>query len=217
MILNKIEEVFKKYPGTKFGFSKIDFSEYSDSYKCSLVFAVPYSQKISLSNYNEELFEKSICDAREIINDVIFELKDIFTLEKVKYFIPPVAQNDEISLLAPFSFKFAAVNAGLGWIGKNDVLITKENGPRQRLSAILLDYDLPCGKPIEKSLCLENCTSCVDACLHNALKNTTWNIKLKRSELIDYKLCNQKRSLFIKKIGRKSSCGLCLAACPIGL
>lgn len=31
----------------------------------------------------------------------------------VKYYIPPVAQNNEIDLIAPFSFKFAAVKAGL--------------------------------------------------------------------------------------------------------
>lgn len=31
------------------------------------------------------------------------------------------------SLIAPFSFKFAAVNAGIGWMDKNDVLILLKN------------------------------------------------------------------------------------------
>ena len=32
-----------------------------------------------------------------------------------------MAQNNDEEFVAPFSYKYAAVNAGLGWIGKNDV------------------------------------------------------------------------------------------------
>lgn len=41
----------------------------------------------------------------------------------MKYYIPPAAQNNEVDLIAPFSFKFAAVNVGLGWIGKTMLLL----------------------------------------------------------------------------------------------
>lgn len=34
-----------------------------------------------------------------------------------QYYIPPVAQSNEETLIAPFLFKFTSVNAGLGWIG----------------------------------------------------------------------------------------------------
>lgn len=33
----------------------------------------------------------------------------------------------------------------------------------------------------------------------------------------NYKLCNQKRSLYLKTHNRKNSCGLCMVACPIGI
>ena len=135
----------------------------------------------------------------------------------VKYYIPPVAQNNEIDLIAPFSFKFAAVNAGLGWIGKNDVLITEKYGPRVRLSAVLIDEPFTYNQKIIKSNCPDSCKKCVDICPYQALYNTNWNIDTLRTDMIDYKLCNQKRSLYLEKHGRKNACGLCIAACPIGV
>lgn len=33
---------------------------------------------------------------------------------------------------------------------------------------------------------------------------------------VEDRLCNEKRSLYIKTHGRKNACGLCMAACPIG-
>ena len=60
-------------------------------------------------------------------------LKQLFDKCYISNYIPPVAQTDELSLIAPFSFKYAAVQAGLGWIGKSGVLVTREFDPRARL------------------------------------------------------------------------------------
>lgn len=46
-------------------------------------------------------------------------------------------------------------------------------------------------------------------------ENVKWEIDTLRNDIIDYQLCNQKRSLYIKKHERKNTCGLCMAACPI--
>ncbi len=119
-------------------------------------------------------------------------------------------------MIAPLSFKFAAVNAGLGWIGKNDVVITKKYGPRVRLSAILIDSQFTYGQRIIKSNCPNSCRKCVEICPYNALHDVKWDIDILRNDIIDYQLCNQKRSLYIEKHGRKNACGLCMATCPIG-
>lgn len=119
-------------------------------------------------------------------------------------------------LKAPFSFKFAAVHAGLGWIGKNDVVITAKYGPRVRLSAVLINERFVYGEKIIRNHCPEDCHKCVDACPHKALRDVPWNIDSFRSEIIDYRLCNEKRSLYLKTHGRKNACGLCMAACPFG-
>jgi len=56
---------------------------------------------------------------------------------------------------AVFQHKTAATRAGLGWIGKNGLLITPEFGPRVRLGTVLTDMELPYGKPVEESRCGE--------------------------------------------------------------
>ncbi len=214
---NDIMKTFEHNSDILFGISNIDFSEYNAHYKCALVFAVPHKELLSINNYKEEKFENIICESRDCINLILEKLSTIFDKYKIQYYIPPVSQSSEETLIAPFSFKFAAANAGLGWIGKNDILITEKYGPRVRLSAILIDYNLPVGKPVKNSKCPPNCNICVSSCPYNALTGHSWDISSHRQELINYKLCNQKRSLFLKKYDRKNSCGLCMVSCPIGL
>lgn len=211
-----IRDLFLSYPQVLYGFTDTSYSAYAGAYRSALVFAVPYGVRLTLETYQEEAFEKGIQDARKIIEEILPQLEKILAAQKVTYYIPPVAQNSETDLEAPFSFKFAAVNAGLGWIGKNDVVITQKYGPRVRLSAVLIDAPFHYGEKITESHCPEACRNCVDACPHQALHNVTWKIDAIRSDLIDYRLCNEKRSLSIKTLGRKHACGLCMAACPFG-
>lgn len=214
---NDILDIFKKNSDILFGISNIDFSEYKVDYKCGLVIAVPHKELLSINDYKEDRFENLICEARDYINLLLGEITAILKKYKIQYYIPPVAQSSEETLIAPFSFKFAGVNAGLGWIGKNGVLITEKYGPRVRLSTILINYDLPIGNPITESKCPPECNICVNTCPYNALTGYVWNIDSKRKEIINYKLCNQKRSLYLKTHNRKNSCGLCMVSCPIGL
>lgn len=211
-----IRDLFLSYPQVLYGFTDTSYSAYAGAYRSALVFAVPYGVQLTLETYQEEAFEKGIQDARKIVEEILPQLEKILAKQKVNYYIPPVAQNNETDLEALFSFKFAAVHAGLGWIGKNDVVITQTYGPRVRLSAVLIDAPFAYGEKITESLCPEHCKNCVDACPHKALQNVTWKTDSVRSDLIDYKLCNEKRSLSIKTLGRKHACGLCMAACPFG-
>lgn len=218
---NKVYELIidkmKSYPSTILGITDISYSDYFNKYKCAFVLAVPHKEIISLNNYSEEKFEKVICATRDQTNIIVSDLLNFFQSNNIEYYVPPVAQTNEESLIAPFSFKYAAVNAGIGWIGKNGVLITKEYGPRVRLSAILLNYDLPFGGPITQSMCDDKCFLCMDACPYEAIKGIQWDINKRREELIDYQLCNSKRSLYLKKYNRKNACGFCMVACPLEL
>lgn len=216
MLELKLRRILENHPESLYGFADISYSPYAKMYRSALVFAVPYGKQLTLQTYREPDFEQGIQDARSVLDAVMAEIEALLRAEGAAYWIPPVAQTSEETLLAPFSFKYAAVHAGLGWIGKNDVLITERYGPRVRLSAVLIDSALPCGPVITESRCPDDCVKCIDACPHKALHNVRWNIHAKRSEIIDYPLCNEKRSQFIAKHGRKNACGLCLAACPYG-
>lgn len=217
MVEEKIQYLFSKYPGSIYGFTSISYSSYASQYKSALVFAVPHREQLTIKNYTEEKFERNLQDAKKIVEEILVQLEEILNEYKVNYYIPPMAQSNEKELVAPFSFKYAAVNAGLGWIGKNDVVITEKYGPRVRLSAILIDSPFVYGQRITKSNCPDSCKKCVEICPHHALHNVKWDINALRNDIIDYQLCNQKRSLYIEKHGRKHACGLCMVACPIGI
>ncbi|ABX42929.1 epoxyqueuosine reductase [Lachnoclostridium phytofermentans] len=217
MLINDMADLLKKQDGLLYGFTDISYSEYSREFKSALVLAMPYESKLTLEMYSEKRLEQEIQTARQKLNTLLQELEKVLYKNQSKYFIPPVAQKNETDLIAPFSFKYAAIQAGLGWIGKNDVLITKQYGPRVRLSAVLIDNVFEYGEAITKSHCPHDCNLCVGICPYKALKGVDWEIDRKRCEIIDYSLCNQKRSLSLEKLGRKNACGLCMVVCPYGL
>jgi epoxyqueuosine reductase QueG len=116
---------------------------------------------------------------------------------------------------AIFPHKTAAVMAGLGWVGKNDLFITKEYGPRIRLGTILTTMPLPVEHEIFESLC-GNCTACYEECPAGAIKGVNWTRDMQRSEIIDANACSEHMKNAYKNIGRGSVCGLCIKACPWG-
>ena len=68
---------------------------------------------------------------------------------------------------APLLEREFAQLAGIGWQGKNTMLISKTDGSWFFLSAILTDLELEYDQPFEASHC-GTCTACLDACPTNA-------------------------------------------------
>ncbi|MFZ5569145.1 MAG: hypothetical protein ACOZF0_01980 [Thermodesulfobacteriota bacterium] len=66
------------------------------------------------------------------------------------------------------SLKHAAVSCGLGEIGRNNLLLTPEFGPHQRLCAVITEAVLTPDSPGELHLC-KDCDRCVTACPSGAL------------------------------------------------
>lgn len=64
--------------------------------------------------------------------------------------------------------KDAAVLAGLGCIGRNNLILTPEFGPRHRLRVLLTDLDLPSMGPSEYDPCDGCAAPCRDACPREA-------------------------------------------------
>ena len=69
---------------------------------------------------------------------------------------------------AHLSHKHVARQAGLGWIGRNNLLVHPRWGSRVRLVSILTDLPLNVGEPIEQDC--GSCTKCVDMCPARAIK-----------------------------------------------
>jgi epoxyqueuosine reductase len=71
--------------------------------------------------------------------------------------------------------KDAAVLAGLGIIGKNNLLITREFGPRVRLRALTLDLKIEPKKPAHFNPCEDCPTICWSLCPQNAFSNDSYS------------------------------------------
>jgi len=125
-----------------------------------------------------------------------------------------VTSND--NLTTPLPHKTVATRAGVGWIGKNSLLITPEYGSAIRISSVLTDMPLITSDPINESKCGQ-CNKCVEACPASAIKGMLWNVKVSRDELLNPLKCREKaRELLNKKIGIESAiCGKCIEVCPI--
>ena len=73
------------------------------------------------------------------------------------------------------SLKHAAISCGMGEIGRNNLLLTPEFGPHQRLCAIVTQAPLDTDSRREFGLCTE-CDRCVEACPSGALKHDRYDV-----------------------------------------
>jgi epoxyqueuosine reductase QueG len=122
------------------------------------------------------------------------------------------------TLRTDLSHKMVATRAGLGWIGKTDLFISREFGPRLRLVSILLKTPVkPKLKPVDMSRC-GNCSICVDICPAKAANGKLWDITVDREEFYDpWKCRNQCAEFGRNRLGLDVRiCGICVASCPIG-
>jgi epoxyqueuosine reductase len=137
------------------------------------------------------------------------------------------------------SLKHAAVSAGMGQIGRSNLLLTREFGPHQRLGAIITEAALEPDPRRELDLCIEGCRKCEEACPVGALEGggydvdpcfNYWSLGLERmrprspGELPGFlRMLYEnllRRDLFIEMgqtyITDVDFCIDCMKACPVG-
>lgn len=110
--------------------------------------------------------------------------------------------------------KTVATRAGLGWIGKNCLLVTPQYGSAIRISSLLTNAPLKCNEPINQSLC-GKCNLCIKHCPAQALKGILWEVGIPREKIVDTEKCHKKqREIMIQKTGIETGlCGKCFAVC----
>jgi epoxyqueuosine reductase QueG len=120
-----------------------------------------------------------------------------------------------VSKLYPlFTHKIAATSAGIGWIGRNGLLINPVYGPRISLATVLTDAPLTVGTPIEFSQC-GDCRMCLEFCPSEAITGNDWSRKEPFVELVNLDNCSSYKKNS-KRINGKPNCGLCISICPYG-
>jgi len=106
--------------------------------------------------------------------------------------------------LAHMSHKHMGVAAGIGWIGRNNLLVHPQFGARVRYNTVLTDMELPAGAPLERDC--GDCVACVSVCPAGSIRE--------KAEGFDHRGCFEMLQLFKNKrnLGHHL-CGLCVRAC----
>jgi epoxyqueuosine reductase QueG len=152
-------------------------------------------------------FNCNYFESTDLANSLAFKVARF--LENQGYRAYPVSYGSRYGIESEgFSSRHAAVEAGLGEIGLNNLLITPRYGPRIRLIAVMTDAELAPDKRFGGKICDgKRCGyRCVSICPAKALSV---------DGRIDYKKCiDYNRSFPALRTGDSRRCGMCMAACP---
>lgn len=165
-------------------------------------------------------------DHYRAMNDELSHISDLITCALEQAGIPAMKIAPSVStydldskygktLRAELSHKMVATRAGLGWIGKTALFVSKKFGPGLRLVTILTTTPLrPSSRPVDKSRC-GTCTKCVDGCPAGAANGILWDITVDRDMFFDPYKCREQCEKFGDDLKQNIRiCGICIAVCP---
>jgi len=148
-----------------------------------------------------------------LLDDIAYQLSVYLNKQTYRTVFFPRDAYGDISILvkkpeAAFSHVIAGKYAGIGTIGYNHTLLTKEYGPRVRLVSIFTDAEITPDNLIEKELCIK-CELCGKCCPTSAF-TTTANLI---ANMDKFKCAEYHAQL---KNEYHYPCGVCIKVCPIG-
>lgn len=116
---------------------------------------------------------------------------------------------------APIMERVWAERSGIGWVGKNSLLLTKAKGSFFFLAEIFLDLELDYNSKV-KNFC-GNCTKCIDACPTQAIIEP---YVVDSNKCISYLTIEYKKAILPDFYSENSQgwaygCDICQDVCPI--
>lgn len=113
----------------------------------------------------------------------------------------------------PLADKFLAYQAGLGFFGKNSLLINEKYGSYVFIGYIITDLDLAPDAPLEKSC--DNCGRCIRACPGGALKDAfDFNAQSCVSHITQLKTISNEQEKILRAQSSVYGCDICQEVCP---
>lgn len=133
---------------------------------CRLSRAAIHSDNIRMAQFDTHCVYDKL---DRILNGLSVFLEDKgFLAVSLPLYLPIKMSKETQGLIGDISLRHAAVEAGLGEIGLNRLLLTKRFGPRIRLGAVLTTAPLKPEQRFREKLC-DNCGECIKACPAGAI------------------------------------------------
>jgi len=176
-------------------------------------------------------FDRAVCLAVRLSGSILEEIKDAPTrlyfhhyktvnvfldqaalkvanfIQNKKYSAIPIAASQIVdwqNQKGHLSHKQVASLAGLGWLGRNNLLVNKRLGSQFRLVTILTDMPLRAYRPVKEDC--GACKLCIAVCPAQAIKENASDF--------DHIRCFEKLKEFQKqKLVDQYICGVCVNAC----
>jgi epoxyqueuosine reductase len=124
------------------------------------------------------------------------------------FVIQPTTPYDAQTRVGVLSHRHAAVLAGLGVLGRNNLVLTPQFGPRNRFISILTTARLIADPMVKIDLC-RKCDRCRKMCPAQAWDSRSG--KFYKSECAHYQWWDRKTQECDKP------CGICIKVCPVGI
>lgn len=212
----RLQNIANDRGGRLFGVCRIDelqenlhpeIRELSGNLNTAVSIGIPLSPSVleSITDRPNMIYRAHYQQVNHILNDIAFEISsEIERMQKSSIPIPASQILDWKRLRAHLSHREIAYKAGLGWWGRNNLLVNEKYGSAVRLVTVLTDLDLEPDRPLERDC--EDCYACLDACPVNAIAEDREDFNLRA--------CYDKVSEFSKynNFGHLI-CGLCLQRC----
>lgn len=177
----------------------VDISQLSDEenrgYNAAIIIGVVLNPEYIFRQSIENIIDHSEFEQKEHLADELAEWAADFLIARGYRSLAQSERrlNDEnfnvntkTSLLP---HKKLAILAGLGWIGKSNLLVTQEFGSALCMCTVLTNAPLPTeNRPIMNPKC-GNCTICKDVCPTGVIHGTTWEQGMNRDLIVDVYHC----------------------------
>ena len=219
MFEDKLTELLTNGGASLVGFSKIGESPIAN--QPELIYAVTLVYKLSdaVLKTIEDRPSMSYFQHYRAVNAKLDSLclDAVRFIENQGYNAFPIAasqstNDDKSAYRGIFAHKTGACLSGLGYIGKNALLYTKEFGSKVRLATVLTDMPLERQREIIEGGC-GDCDICKKACPAGAISGINYKVGMNRDDFFSAEKCSSNMKTY-KDIGRGAVCGLCIKACP---
>lgn len=158
-----------------------------------------------IENYPTRLYFHHYRTVNNFLDQVAFKISNF--IQKKGYRALPIPASQIVdwqNQKAHLSHKKIAFLAGLGWIGRNNLLVNKKFGSQIRLVSILTDMPLKIDFPLKEDC--GSCFLCIEVCPVEAIKE--------KPKDFDHLRCFEKLKEFQRqKFVDQYICGICVKVC----